>query len=338
MIQTLAPQDLIVDTRWLGPYGIGRFSTEVLKRFPGYSSVHLRLKRLHPLDSPLLGLELLRRRPKVYFSPSFNPPLFSPVPFVFTIYDLIYVNFPQESDERKQLYFHYVVRPAVRRSYKVITNSEFSRQEIIHWAKVPEHKVVNASCGVDLSFKPQGPRYQPGFPYLLYVGSHSYRKNLTRLFRALARLDRIDIRLLLTGNPSSELEAELQRLGLVGRVLFTGFVPDEQMPAYYRGAEALVFPSLYEGFGLPPLEAMACGTPVITSNVCSLPEVVGNAGIMVDPYDTDALAGAIERVLSDSALRIELQQRGIIQAQRFSWERTAQRIWHILLEAASRVS
>jgi glycosyltransferase involved in cell wall biosynthesis len=165
-------------------------------------------------------------------------------------------------------------------------------------------------------------------PYILYVGALESRKNLPRLLEAYARLRKWSARwkLVIVGARKwkfTPIFEAVQRLGLEPHVHFTDYVADEDLPALYRGAELFAFPSLYEGFGLPVLEAMACGTPVVTSNRSSLPEVAGDAALLVDPLDVEAIAGAMQRVLADEALAAGLREIGLARAAQFTWERTA---------------
>jgi glycosyltransferase involved in cell wall biosynthesis len=171
-------------------------------------------------------------------------------------------------------------------------------------------------------------RYRLPEGYVLFVGSVERRKNLRGLLQAYARLLETDVAcpLVIVGTRrrgAGEIGRTLQELHLEESVIFTGYVPDADLPAIYTGADLFVFPSLYEGFGLPPLEAMACGTPVVCSNAASLPEVVGDAAIMVDPYDVEGLAEAMLRVLTDADLREHLRRKGLERARQFTWERTA---------------
>jgi glycosyltransferase involved in cell wall biosynthesis len=198
---------------------------------------------------------------------------------------------------------------------------------------------------VNPRFRPAGPealaavrqKYDLPERFILYVGTIEPRKNLTALLEAYAALmERLsvcdlrpalsDVRLVIVGKKGWLYEGffrRLHELGLEDRVLFTGYVPDEDLPAIYSAADLFVFPSLYEGFGLPVLEAMACGTPVIASNASSLPEVAGEAGIMIAPHDVRGLAEAMERLLMDKQLRAELRARGLERAKQFTWERAA---------------
>ena len=163
-------------------------------------------------------------------------------------------------------------------------------------------KVKVVGCGVGSEFSVVGNSHNPGFPYLLYIGNSKPHKNVNRLLKAFSKAQiSTDIRLLLriSGATLEDYKQELEQLNILNRVVFLDVISDNDLPSYYRGAKALVFPSLYEGFGLPPLEAMACGTPVITSNTTSLPEVVGNAAILVDPLDIDSIRFAIEQIILD---------------------------------------
>ena len=167
-----------------------------------------------------------------------------------------------------------------------------------------ERRVAVIGGAAAAQFTADGDAFQPGFPYLLYVGNHKPHKNLSRLIQAYARSsERDSLRLVITGRQEAELSALARREGVGERVVFIGQVPDRDLPRLYRGAVAFVFPSLYEGFGLPPLEAMACGTPVVSSAATSLAEVVGDAAVLVDPLEIESIAEGIDRVVDDTALR-----------------------------------
>jgi glycosyltransferase involved in cell wall biosynthesis len=202
-------------------------------------------------------------------------------------------------------------------------------------------KVTLVYPGVDKQFKPIdreaarqliAEQYGIRAPFVLTVGVIQPRKNLPRLMEAFAKLKgnwQSEHELVIVGKRGwmeSGLERRIQRLGLTGHVILTGYVPYERLPAFYSAAEAFVYPSVYEGFGLPPLEAMACGTPVITGDRSSLPEVVGEAGIMVDPYDVDAFIEAMSNVLSSESLKAEMTAQGLKQAGKFSWDEMARQV------------
>jgi len=327
--------DILYDVRWIGNHGIGRFAGELQKLLPGLTPYQARWRPWHPLEPALLGAALWRRRPKLFFSPGYNSPLGWPRPFVFTLHDLNHLCVRDNSNTAKRAYYKHIIRPACHRAAFVLTVSEYSKQEIGAWAGIKEEKIINVGNGVGLPFTPTGTKYDPGYPYLLYVGSRKPHKNLPRLLEAYSLSGiRRDARLVLCGNPDPHISGEIERHRLTGDVLFAEQVTDGDLSNMYRGALAFVFPSLYEGFGLPPLEAMACGTPVLTSKLCSLSEVVGNAGVLVDPLDVEAIADGIRRLVRDADLRSELRQKGLRRAQGFSWEETARRTQQVLDMAA----
>lgn len=319
--------------RWQGSHGIARFAGEIYARLPPMRPVSNVIPLFHPFDPLWLTSQIKLRACKAFFTPGFNAPVTEGVPIVLTIHDLNYVHFPENSDFMRRAYFRYVVRPACRRAYKVLTVSEFSRSQIIQWAGIEASAVQNVGCGARAAFRVAEDRYEPGFPYILAIGNDRPHKNIPRLVRAFAaaRLGG-DIRLLVSGQVSQEVMRVVRELRLEQRIGLIGHVPEEDLPRLYRGALALCMPSLFEGFGLPVIEAMACGTPVLASTATSLPEVAGSAAILVDPTDVEAIAAGLERIVGDSRLRAELAQRGIVRAGQFSWDRTAQQVAAVLAE------
>jgi glycosyltransferase involved in cell wall biosynthesis len=336
----LRSSKILADSRWCGNYGIGRFATEVMAALPNLQRFRPGLAPypFHKLDIPWTIAQILVHRPQLFFSLGFNPPPWSPVPVVFTLYDLILLHFPGEASRLMQPYFRYIIRPAAKRAAYILTCSEFSKQEIVAWSGIPAEKVVVVGCGVDESFTPEGDRMALGFPYLLYVGNHRPHKNLPRLLAAFDQAQGLpaNLKLVLSGNPTAAIEQEIAALGLGDRVRFAGFISDLDLPAYYRGATALVFPSLYEGFGLPPIEAMACGIPVLTANVTSLPEVVGDAALLVNPYEVTDIAAGIERIVLDPALREQLIDRGFRQVKQHQWTDTVDKTYQVLMAVIDR--
>ncbi len=327
--------DILVDYRWVGPHGIGRFAEEILKRLPQTKRLFSGPKPSHPLDPLYLSWVLyVKERPCLFFSPGYNAPLRSSTPFVFTIHDLNHLYVPENSNAFKRLFYQLFILPACYNAYKVLTVSAFSKGKILEWSSIPEEKVVVVGNGVDEKFSPTGPKYNPGFPYLLYIGNRKPHKNINRLLKAFAwsGLSK-DLKLLISGKPDAKTIKLIKQLNLNDEVFFAGLIDDNKLPDFYRGAIAFVFPSLYEGFGLPPLEAMACGTPVLTSNVTSIPEVVGDAALTVDPYDVEAIAHGIKRLTEDGELRAELSRRGIARSKMFTWDKTAELTWKVLREA-----
>lgn len=317
------------DSRWNGNHGIGRFSVELQNRLAGLVPLKIMGAKLSPLDPLASALALAHCRQGCFLTPGFNAPVRSPIPFAFTLHDLIHVQVPSESSALRRLYYATVVKPATRHAQRVFTVSEYSRQQIIEWSGVPQERVVVVGNGVSEIFCPGTGEPMPvPSPYLLHVGRRSSHKNIPRLLRAFAasRSAR-NARLVFTGAADPETMQHVDALGLRPRVFFSGSVGDGELAALYRGARALVFPSLLEGFGLPVVEAMACGTPVVTSNVASMAEVAGRGNaLLVDPTDVDAIAAAIDLVVEDGQLRHRLAAHGLNRARAFTWTGVAARV------------
>lgn len=325
---------ILADGRWGGPHGIGRFSTEILSRLNNTDIIYQGPKplSLHNFFWQPLVLQKVKKEYDVFFNPGFNPTLYSPMPFVFTICDLIHLQFPGNHKQLKKLYFDNLVKPAIRRAYKIVTISEYSKQQILEWTGINEKQVINVSCGVSELLIPEGEKKNLGFPYLLHVGNNiREHKNAVRLVTAFAQAN-IDkqIKLVFTGQPSDTLRKLITQLKLDDRIIFTNVIDEHALANYYRGALACVYPSLCEGFGLPPVEAMACGIPVLTSAITSLPEVAGDAAVLVDPYSVDAITDGLEQIITDNKLRNDLIQKGLIQSRRFSWQTTATNVQNLL--------
>jgi glycosyltransferase involved in cell wall biosynthesis len=318
--------EILYDVRWFGNHGIGRFAREIQKAIPCLAPYQTLRRPWHPLDPVLLGAALWIRRPQLFFSPGYNSPLGWPGAFVFTLHDLNHLRVPDNSNALKRAYYRYIIRPACHRAQCVLTVSEYSKKEIAAWAEVNEEKIVNVGNGVGPPFSAAGQKYDPGYPYLLYVGSRKPHKNLPRLLQAYAVSGmQQDVRLVISGEADSAIVAELDHLKITDVVEFRGLSNDQDLADAYRGAMGLLFPSLYEGFGLPPLEAMACGTPVLTSNICSLPEVTGEAAILVDPLQVEDISDGIKRLVRDSKLRAAMRDMGLERSHLFTWSETARK-------------
>ena len=329
--------DVLYDSRWVGNHGIGRFAAEVQRRLTYLVPFRAQRKPSHPLDPALLGATLRGLAPRLFFSPGYNSPVWWPGSFIFTLHDLHHLRVPEDSSVLKRSYYQHVIKPACHKSAAVLTVSEYSRHEIAEWAKVDEEKIVNVGNGVGAPFGPTGRRLEPGYPYLLYVGSRKPHKNLPRLLHAYSLSGvRSEVHLVLSGSADKETLAHVERLGLVRDVVFSELTSNQALAEAYRGAIGFLFPSLYEGFGLPPLEALACGVPVLTSNVCSLPQVVGDAAILANPEDTEEIAEGIRRMVCDSALRVQLREKGLRRSRLFSWHDTAQKTSEIIRVALGK--
>ncbi len=289
--------------------------------------------------------------------PYFAAPLLPSRPTVVTVHDLVPLSRPEYRRTAAQVLYTTLVARGLRSATTVITDSEASARDLRLRLALPRAKIRVIPLGVDPRFRPltgaeerawaAGVRARHGLtsPYVLYVGGFDRRKNVASLLVAFARLrqeGRSSHRLVLIGAPRKgdplfyDPGPDLPRLGLVDAVVSTGPLADDELRAFLGGADVFVFPSLDEGFGLPPLEAMACGAPVVCSNASSLPEVVGDAGLLVDPTDVDGMAQAIARILDDPGLRQSLVERGLRRAASFSWARTAEATARVYAEVAER--
>ncbi|HET7076244.1 MAG TPA: glycosyltransferase family 1 protein [Chloroflexia bacterium] len=301
-----------------------------------------------------LSAEMARRPPRVLFVPAHVVPIIHPRRTVVTIHDLGYLYYPEAHTRFSRWYLHWSTIYSARAARRIIAVSAATARDLQTRYKVPAEKIHVVLHGVDSAFRRvtdpatiaeaaarhglDGPR-----PYLLFVGTLQPRKNLGLLIEAFAALLKDwdatagpTPRLALGGKKGwlyDTLVAQVERLGLGDSVRFLGYVADADLPALISGATAVVLPSLYEGFGLPALEAMACGAPLLAADASSLPEVTGDAALLLDPRDPAAWTGAMRRVLTDPALRAALSRRGPERAARFTWARTAAETLRVLEEA-----
>ncbi len=266
--------------------------------------------------------------------------LFLNQPFIVTVHDLARCCFNFDSETISEKILLNLDKRYIKQASHIIAISQSTKSDLVKYLNIPENKISVIYNGVDHNiFKPCEPYQMRPYhvtlshkPYILYVGSERQRKNLGRLFEAFAMLKQEfpELRLVKVGAPgrSKQLRSEtlkkLSSLGITEDVTFVDYISESKLAYYYSSASLLAYPSLYEGFGLPPLEAMACGCPVVTANTSSLPEVVGEAGIMVNPYDTSSLVQAMRRVLTDDKLRDNMVRKGLEQSKKFSWEKTAE--------------
>ncbi len=287
-------------------------------------------------EQACLPWELARRQVGLLHALAFVSPVLSGKPCVVTVYDVSFALFPDSFRRFNRWYLNTMTRRSARRADAVLAISENTRDDVIRLWGVPPEKVHVTYCGVDATFHPLAAdqverfRRETGLPakFVLFVGTLEPRKNVTRLVEAFATLKAQGVphKLVLAGAKGwfyRPVFEAVERLGLEGDVIFPGFIPRRELPMWYNAADLFVYPSLYEGFGLGPLEAMACGTPVVVSNRASLPEVVGDAGLLVDAEDTQGLADAVGEVLDSPALAWQCRARGLERAATFSWERTA---------------
>jgi glycosyltransferase involved in cell wall biosynthesis len=325
--------NVLIDNRWFGETGIGRYAREILERKPASHRVTFldrNWKIKNPVSPWLLGEAANNSDADLFWSPGFMPPAHCKIPFVVTIHDLIHLHY---GTSLHQLYYNQILRRLLRSASTIFTVSEYSRNEILAWSGLSAQNVRAIPLAVSDDFTAQGEVFRPGYPYILYVGNRRVYKNIHRLIEAfgLGCTNR-DIRLALSGFESPELLLVAKKFGVADRLVFLGRIEEAYLPAVYRGALAVAYVSLYEGFGLPPLEAMACGAPVIASNVTSIPEVVGDAAVMVDPHNVEEIACGLKCLTEDDSLRGRLIPLGLDRARKFNWESTAEITWNTLLE------
>jgi glycosyltransferase involved in cell wall biosynthesis len=317
------------------------------------------IARLHPAGDWLrLGYTL----PKIcrnwhadLLHVTYIAPFTSPCPIIVTIHDVIFQRFPEFFSARDRLLFATLLPLTLRRAAAVITDSECSRTDIAAFYPFAADKVFAVPLAPAPTFRPTEPtaarqvcdRYAVASQFILAVGNLQPRKNLLRLvaaFRSLLTQGLHEYQLVLVGKDalhSEEFRAEVRDLVESGHLAFTGYVPEHDLPALYSAAAAFVYPSIYEGFGLPLLEAMSCGAPVITSDRSSMPEVAGDAAVLVDPTRTDRIAAALYTVLTQSNLADGLRRRGQARAAQFTWDATASQtaeVYQWALQASKRAS
>jgi glycosyltransferase involved in cell wall biosynthesis len=256
---------------------------------------------------------------------NFLAPIVEDRPYVVTIHDMGLEVLRNSHPMAKRIYTRRLIPRVARNARLIIANSEYSKWEVVRHLGIPEERIYVTPLAPSAQFKPV--IMKPENPYFLFVGNLEPRKNLERLIEAFALMPEKDHELVIVGNywyRAAEIENKARSMGLNGRVKFQGYVEREQLPALYSGATALVYPSLLEGFGLPVVEAMACGTPVITSNNSALKEVAEDAALLVDPLSVMELAEAMTRLAEDGAARRDLSRRGLARAAEFSWKKTAE--------------
>lgn len=297
-----------------------------------------------------LALPMLARRDHldIFHGPVNAIPLGLPCPSIVTVHDLAFLRFPDQVTAKRYQYLSRTVRASVRRAKRVIAVSEGTKQDIVELLDFAPEKIAVTPLGVDARFQALDEaglkqfRSQAGIerPYVLFVGTLEPRKNLPRLVEAFSTIaSDVPHDLVIIGPEgwlTSNIHESAAQLLEQRRIQFRGFVPDGQLPAWYSACDLFAYPSLYEGFGLPALEAMACAAPVLTSCVSALPEVVGDAALTVDPLDVHAIADGMRQILTNADLRIDLGRRGPERSRQFTWARTAELTVEVYREAAQR--
>ena len=311
------------------------------QRWPNFK-VQTTLPHTPLIRIPLTLSAELRKHPVDVLHVQFTAPPFCPCPVVVSVHDLSFEHLPETFNRRSRTQLRLTVRHSARRAARILTLSEHTRNDIIDTYGIAADKITAIPLAAPAHFCPvtyekelQRVRHNYGIDgdYVLSVGSIQPRKNLVRLIKAYASLrgdqggNKLP-KLVLVGKRAwlfDETLRALEETGISDSVVMTGYVPESDLPALYSGALCFIYPSFFEGFGLPPLEAMKCGTPVIVGNATSLPEVVGEAGLKVDPFDVSAIAWAMDQLIKDAELRQELREKGLARAKLFDWKETARR-------------
>jgi glycosyltransferase involved in cell wall biosynthesis len=328
---------------------VQRYTSELLKRWNGLVAQVCPGKALHGVEGHAWEQFILPRkaRGRLLFSPSNTGPIAARRQVV-TMHDTSSFDYPMLRNRMFGWWYRWLQPRLADRVEYVITDSEFAKSRLLFHTGVAASKVVVIPLGVDRRFSPDAVDLfdemidtlgLPSRRYIVCVGTLEPSKNQPRLLEAWGRVQNKvfdDVWLVLVGSQgSSRVFRQTTLSRLPDRVFLTGRVSERLLPAVYAGAMACVQISIYEGFGLPALEAMACGTPVLASHVASTPEVIGDAGLLVDPTATDSIAEGIQRLAEDDALRDRLRKKGLERARQFSWKETARRTWEVLETAAA---
>jgi len=323
---------VLIDDRWAGDTGIGRLCKEVINYTPDEveSSFVASKMGLGNMFSPLmLGNEIRKAKPEIFYSPSFMPPVSFSAPYIFTVHDLMHLFY---YSKMHRIYYQQVISRLAKKAKKIITVSHFSKQQLVELLGIRSELINVIYNGIDTSFMQNTEKHVLDRPYLLYVGNRRRNKNIPAMLVAFAQANiPKDFIFLLTGNPNPDLIVLISKLKISSRVRFLGFVKESELPKLYKGAFATLFVSLMEGFGLPLIESMASGTPVLTSSESALPEIAADAALCVDPYSVEAITDGINRLVDDGDLYNNLIEKGLQRAKDFSWQTTAKKTWDTIL-------
>ncbi len=288
--------------------------------------------------------DVKKERPDIYFAPSsFIVPALAPkwLKVVITVHDLVAWLFPMRHNMKATFIERLTLPYALKRGAYITTVSENTKKDLVQIFKTDEKKITVIPCAASTAFRPFPPQEMQKFrkeknlpdKYILAVGTLEPRKNMKTLIKCMSQIP-AEVSLYIIGGKGWQYEEifdQVKKEGLANRVKFLGYVDEKELPLYYNAAACFVFPSLYEGFGIPPLEAMQCGCPVVCSNTSSLPEVVGDGVLLINPLSVNDMSGAIQSILSGESLTRSLREKGLIQAGKFSWENSAKSLNEMFL-------
>jgi glycosyltransferase involved in cell wall biosynthesis len=354
--------NVMIDARMVNEHlhGIGRYTYEIINNVSKEKDVHLKLlvndlEMSKKIFNGINNIEFIKMKSKflslteqielplivnkykkdaLFHSPSFVSSPFIKCKMIMTIHDLNHLRFPQYYSKFHKYYYKYIVKTSALKCEKILTVSNFSKSEIVEWLKCDKNKVVVTYNGVDDKFKVIDDKdeldrvkqkYNLPDKFVLYIGNLKPHKNVETLVKAMKDVDN-DARLIINGKPNESLTKIMNELDLSNRIQFIGYVEDDDLPIMYNLAKIFVFPSLYEGFGLPPLEAMKCGCPVIVPDSTAFPEVVGDAAIKIKNISVVKLTESINEALKNKKDYFQIIKKGIIQTQKFNWKYECEKI------------
>jgi glycosyltransferase involved in cell wall biosynthesis len=340
-VSNRAAYTVFADCRWPPTTGIGLVMSEMISARPYHvkiSDIKISGKVGSPFSPAMIARDLARIGPEegVFWNPGFVPPLYSEIPVVVTVHDLSHLDF---YSRWHRIYYNVVLRRLYNRCDAIVCVSEYTRKRFLEWSGISSAKVhLVLNGGASTSFFENNEIFKLPFPYVLYPGNHRSYKNLDRLVTAYlaSSLPRQGIHLVMTGAENARLLELARRFGGENLIHFVGLLPSEDIPKLYKGSLAIAFVSLSEGFGLPVLEGMAAGVPVLTSNTSAMPEVAGAAALLVNPYSLEDIKGGLERIVNDRGLRDDLVEQGRERAMKFDWRRSAAEFWSIVDRLAGR--
>lgn len=327
--------DIVCDQSWHGISGTGRYSIELSVRLKNSPEFHVREMVRANRAGALAPIEIdfLLRKFKgasIFWSPQYMPPLHAAQRTVITVHDLLQLKY---SSKIKSAYFRYILRSLFGRVDKIVTVSNFSKAEIVDWTGRSPEDVVVVPNGLSSEFFFEGEKRALRAPYFLYVGNHRPHKNLDRLIKAFSIFrNRQKCILALTGNENDALRTLAKELGIVDDLVFIGTPNNVELAEFYRGAVGTVYISLYEGFGLPLIESMACGTPIIASNIGAVSETAGDDALLVNPFDVDEIAEAFRTIFEQNETYWDFVERGLKRSQTFSWDQSFRNLTSVLTE------